>query len=172
MSELTDFHRAKDDFFKNDPQSPLSQAQKEAFSGLKYYPENIQLRFNLPIEKTEKMEHVILATSTGDEQEYVHVGQIRFSVGDRMRFCRCMFLREDLIISSHLWTQLPQRKPTAQGVILNPETWAAGNYPWISTWPIILIAPTMITGPARCHQVRTGFLYASRRARRSFTIRH
>jgi len=81
MSELTDFHKAKDDFFKNDPQSPLNQAQKGAFSGLNYYPENTQLRYNLPIEKTEKMEHVIMATSIGDQQEYVHVGQIRFSVG-------------------------------------------------------------------------------------------
>ena len=80
MSELTDFHKAKDDFFKHDPQSPLSQAQKSTFTGLKYYPENEQLRFDLLLEKAEKMEHIIMATSIGDEQEYVHVGQIRFNV--------------------------------------------------------------------------------------------
>ncbi len=80
MSELTDFRKAKDDFFKNDPQSPLSQAQKNTFTGLKYYPETEQLRFDLPLEQAEKMEHIIMGTSTGGEQEYVHVGQIRFSV--------------------------------------------------------------------------------------------
>jgi len=65
-----------------------------------------------------------MATSIGDQQEYVHVGQIVSVWVDRMRFCRCMYLREDLIISSHLWTQLRPKKPTAQGAISNPENWA------------------------------------------------
>ena len=80
MSELTDFHKAKNDFFKNDLQSPLSHDQKNVFTGLNYYPENSQLRFDLALERAEKPEHVVMATSTGDEQEYVHVGQIRFTV--------------------------------------------------------------------------------------------
>ena len=80
MSELTDFHKAKNDFFKNDLQSPLSHDQKNVFTGLNYYPENSQLRFDLALERSEKPEHVVMATSTGDEQEYVHVGQIRFTV--------------------------------------------------------------------------------------------
>ena len=80
MSELTEFHKAKDDFFKHDPQSPLNKTQKSTFSGLNYYPEDAELRFDLSLEKAEKMEHVTMATSIGDEHEYVHVGQIRFKV--------------------------------------------------------------------------------------------
>jgi len=80
MSALTDFRNTKDDFFKNDPQSPLDRVQRSAFSGLNYFPENPHLRFNVVLEKAEKPEHIIMTTSTGDEQEYIHVGQFRFSV--------------------------------------------------------------------------------------------
>ena len=80
MSELTEFHKLKDDFFKNDPQSPLDLDQRHTFSGLYYYPDNPDLVFDVALAKAEKPEHVVMATSTGDEQEYIHVGQIRFSV--------------------------------------------------------------------------------------------
>jgi len=80
MSELTDFREGKDDFFKTDPQSPLSLAQKRTFTSLNYFPENLQMRFDVPLERTEKPEHIVMATSTGDEQDYMHIGQIRFNV--------------------------------------------------------------------------------------------
>ena len=83
MSELTEFRKIKDDFFKNDPQSPLDRAQRSTFSGLNYYPENPYLHFDVALEKAEKPEHIIMATSTGDQQEYMHVGQIRFTVNGR-----------------------------------------------------------------------------------------
>jgi uncharacterized protein len=80
MTELTDFRKVKDDFFKNDLQSPLDFTQKKIFAGLNYYPENPHLRFDLLLEKSETAERVVMATSTGDEQEYMHMGQIRFNV--------------------------------------------------------------------------------------------
>lgn len=80
MTALSDFRKAKDDFFKTDHQSPLDHAQQKAFAGLNYYPENPDLRFDLSLEKVEKPEQITMATSTGDEQEYYHVGQIRFTV--------------------------------------------------------------------------------------------
>lgn len=39
-SVTLDFRRAKDDLFKHHSQSPLSDAQKAAFTGLDYYPYN------------------------------------------------------------------------------------------------------------------------------------
>jgi uncharacterized protein len=80
MSELTDFRKAKDTFFKKDRQSPLDSQEKKVFSGLHYYPENPDLRFDLVLEKVPEPEQVVLPTSTGDHQEYWHVGQIHFSV--------------------------------------------------------------------------------------------
>ena len=80
MSKLADFRSAKDYFFQNDSQSPLDPAQRKTFTGLNYYPENPNSRFELPLERAVKNKQIIMLTSTGDEQEYVHIGQINFVV--------------------------------------------------------------------------------------------
>ena len=80
MSAVSDFRQAKDAFFKSDDQSPLSREQKQDFSGLHYYPENEAFEFELPIEKAAAIQRVVLTTSTGEQQEYWHVGVIRFTV--------------------------------------------------------------------------------------------
>ena len=80
MSTLSDFRKTKDFFYRTDPQSPFDRVQQKTFVGLNYYPENPHLRFDLSLEKAEKSEHMIMVTSTGDEQVYLHVGQIRFTV--------------------------------------------------------------------------------------------
>ena len=59
MSELTDFRKAKDVFFKTDSQSPLSREQRQTFAGLRYFPENPGLNFELALEKTAPPEHVV-----------------------------------------------------------------------------------------------------------------
>jgi uncharacterized protein len=66
MSELTDFRTAKDDFFRTGPQSPLDRQQQKTFTGLNYYPENPDLRFDLALETVEKPAQASMATSTGD----------------------------------------------------------------------------------------------------------
>lgn len=83
MSTLFDFRKAKDEFFKFDPQSPLDHDQKKSFVGLNYYFENPDLRYTLRLEKVQKTEPITLATSTGDEQDYLHIGQIRFAVNGK-----------------------------------------------------------------------------------------
>jgi uncharacterized protein (DUF1684 family) len=80
MSALSDFRQAKDAFFKSDDQSPLSREQKKDFGGLHYYPENEDFEFELPLEKAAAVQRVVMATSTGEQQEYWLVGVIRFTV--------------------------------------------------------------------------------------------
>ncbi len=80
MSELTEIRHSKDEFFKRHAQSPLTPEQKKAFRGLSYYPENPALRFLLELEEYDQPEEVRMQTSTGEVQDYVRVGQIRFSV--------------------------------------------------------------------------------------------
>jgi uncharacterized protein (DUF1684 family) len=82
MSILEDFRTQKDDFFGSDYQSPLTEQEKRDFHGLNYYPENPSLRLELPLEKLEAPEPVILQTSTGDAREFLHAGQVRFNVGN------------------------------------------------------------------------------------------
>jgi uncharacterized protein (DUF1684 family) len=83
MTDISELRIAKDYFFKTDSQSPLNHSEQKTFRGLKYYPENPELRFTLPLETLKDPEHMVLTTSTGDEQEYFHVGQIRFRIHDQ-----------------------------------------------------------------------------------------
>jgi uncharacterized protein (DUF1684 family) len=80
MSHLDELRREKDEFFKTSRHSPLEPGQKRQFAGLRYYPENPALRLDLPLERFENPTLVTIPTSTGDEREYWHVGQVRFEV--------------------------------------------------------------------------------------------
>ena len=80
MSQLDVFRRQKDDFFKNDPHSPLAPEQRKEFGGLKYYPENPALRIITQIEEHTEKQPVTMITSTGSVQEYVRYGQFTFEV--------------------------------------------------------------------------------------------
>ncbi len=82
MTLLEDFRKQKDEFFKNDHQSPLTAQEKRDFHGLNYYPENPSLQLELPLEKLGAITPVTLQTSTGDVREYLCAGLIRFNVGD------------------------------------------------------------------------------------------
>ena len=80
MIDLADIRKQKDDFFEKDHHSPLSADQKNDFQGLKYYPENTGLRFDVEVEPFDDHEHVQMQTSTGDLQEYLKYGKFGFKV--------------------------------------------------------------------------------------------
>lgn len=80
MTELEKLRKHKDEFFRSDAHSPLSKEQKRAFKGLKYFPENPALRFDVEVEPFGEHMHVHMQTSTGDVQEYVKYGTFRFKV--------------------------------------------------------------------------------------------
>lgn len=83
MSELNEFRKQKDLFFKSDHNSPLSPPQKQNFDGLKYFPENPDLSFEAKIEKFIEQESIQMQTSTGDLQTYTKYGKIKFQVGEQ-----------------------------------------------------------------------------------------
>src|SRR6266508_5892380 len=80
MTELELFRAQKDAFFKTHPQSPLTAEQQATFAGLRYFPENPELRLVLPLEEFANKDSVIMQTSTGDEQVYTRYGRLRFIV--------------------------------------------------------------------------------------------
>ena len=80
MSELDDFRKMKDEFFANDPHSPLTAEQQREFGGLAYFLENPDLRLALEVEAFPEQQSVQMQTSTGSVQTYTRYGRIRFSV--------------------------------------------------------------------------------------------
>lgn len=79
-SELANFRGAKDQFFRTHPQSPLTSAQKQTFSGLAYFPENPALNLNVEVRPFSVHEEIEMQTSTGDIQVYRRYGRFTFSV--------------------------------------------------------------------------------------------
>ena len=81
MSTLKHFRFDKDISFREGPQSPLTEQQKREFTGLNYFPENPDLRLELFLERYAQPVKVNLQTSTGDEREYLLVGEVTFEYG-------------------------------------------------------------------------------------------
>lgn len=79
---LLKFRREKDEHWKNDEESPLTEEQQETFKGLKYFPPNKDLSFELSLDTNipDVGKEVIVKTTGGDEQVYKKAGKIRFKV--------------------------------------------------------------------------------------------
>lgn len=80
MSQLHEFRAAKDRFFREHPQSPLTPEQQQHFTGLRYFSEEITLRVVAPIEVFEEQTSVRMQTSTGDARDYLRYGRVRFAI--------------------------------------------------------------------------------------------
>ena len=81
MTELENFRAEKDEFFGKHPQSPLSPEQRRVFEGLKYFPENPDLRLDVKVDEFPVKEELAMQTSTGDVQMYTKFGKFSFTVG-------------------------------------------------------------------------------------------
>ena len=118
MNELTHFRNEIDQFMQFHPQSPLDNAQREAFDGLAYYEANEALILELPVELFASTEPMVeMETSTGDIRPYRRWGRFSFEVAGETA---------SLTIYSDIYGQeffLPFRDATN-----GQETYGAGRY--------------------------------------------
>jgi len=85
MSNLDQFRKRKDSFFRSHPNSPLSDEQKVNFEGLNYFPENPELKFKLQVERFEDQEEIQIETTTGTSQTFKRNARFTFTVdGDEV----------------------------------------------------------------------------------------
>lgn len=80
MNDLKRYRMEKDAFFKQDQHSPLSDEQKGAFDGLKYFPENPKLALEVEVQRFPEPDPVQIQTNTGEVQAYDRIGKIHFQV--------------------------------------------------------------------------------------------
>ena len=78
--DLAEFRAEKDRFMKTHPQSPLTPQQKRSFTGLKYYPENLDLRFDVSITPDPEQPTLEMATSSGESRPYIRAGSFQFPI--------------------------------------------------------------------------------------------
>lgn len=79
-TRLAGFRERRDGFFREHPNSPLTDEQKESFTGLKYFPENPDLSLTLEIDDSGEGigERIQVGTLSGEAKEYVRTGRIHF----------------------------------------------------------------------------------------------
>lgn len=116
---LEGFRQRKDVFFKEHAQSPLSDAQKDVFDRLNYFPENPDLRFTLELDTSGEGigDEITIGTVNGDVKQYTRAGRVHFTV-DGEDVTLTVFREQ---VRGHLF--VPFRDATAGG-----ETYAVGRY--------------------------------------------
>jgi len=81
QEKLRIFREKRDEFFKEDPHSPLREIDRKKFKGLFYYPVDLHYAMIGPIDRypTEaKPYYANLPTSKGRERKYVKYGRFKF----------------------------------------------------------------------------------------------
>lgn len=76
------FRNERDDLFEHHPQSPLSEGEKERFSGLGYFDYDPSLRFALPVEYDVEPGDLELALQDDGPLQLRRFGRVRFRVED------------------------------------------------------------------------------------------
>ncbi len=117
MAGISEFRRAKDEWLRTDPQSPLTPEQRDAFEGLSYYDEDPELSFVIESELVDPPEEVEILTSTGDVERYERWARVRFLV-DGQQAALMVYRHPE---TGHLF--LPFRDATSA-----EETYEAGRY--------------------------------------------
>ena len=84
MSELDEFRKSKDAFFREGHDSPLTHEQQPGFGGLAYFAENPALRLVVEPVVLPEFEDVEIELSTGEAAVYQRWAKVRFEVdGER-----------------------------------------------------------------------------------------
>ncbi|MFM9106496.1 MAG: DUF1684 domain-containing protein [Chloroflexota bacterium] len=81
-SRLESYRQHRDEWFKNDPDSPLEPVDREAFTGLDYFPERKDLQLDLPVDDSGPGvgERVDIPTTAGEVKPFLRAGRITFDV--------------------------------------------------------------------------------------------
>lgn len=80
MSQAHEWRAQRDEFFENDPGSPLTPAQRERFQGLEYFRANPAYRIRASITEFTPLRSVTLGTSKGGQAHFWRYGWAKFTL--------------------------------------------------------------------------------------------
>jgi uncharacterized protein len=113
--------KAKDEYFKSDPNSPIPQKDRARFQGLVYYPVDPGLKFSVRLMRYQSPEQVRLGTNTGEIRSGLRYGYFEFQVQGKKFRLQVYRLEDAPADGAGLF--IPFRDSTT-GV----ETYSAGRY--------------------------------------------
>lgn len=83
MTRLERFRANRDEFFRTHEHSPLLPEQRERFTGLRYYPEDPGLRFEVTVESgAVSHDPVEIETTTSERKTFIPAGTIQLTIED------------------------------------------------------------------------------------------
>ncbi len=78
---LARYRAGRDELFREHPDSPIPPTERAAFAGLRYWPHDPALRFEVAVEEAPPLP--VVATSLGgDEYPLERIGRVRLPIGD------------------------------------------------------------------------------------------
>ncbi len=83
--EISSVRVEKDDYFRDDPDSPIPSSQRSQFKGLNYYPPDPTYKTKARLDRFEKTDQVMITTSKWSRQAYLKYGAFSFELqGNRL----------------------------------------------------------------------------------------
>jgi uncharacterized protein len=77
---LLRFRRARDELFAHHPQSALDEGQRRVFQGLRYFPYNPELCFEVEVDTAVAPTQLTVAMNADESMTMTTVGQVHFTV--------------------------------------------------------------------------------------------
>jgi uncharacterized protein (DUF1684 family) len=121
--EIATARHERDVAFANDPESPIPQAQRAAFRGLRHFPPDPAWRYAGWVERYPTPERISMVTTSGTPRPCERWGRVTFAREGRL-----------LTLQVYRLLDLPDR-PGGEGLFLpfkdqttGKETYAAGRY--------------------------------------------
>ncbi len=118
--KIEDQRLAKDEVFRTDDQSPLSDDEKLTFEGLQYYPVEPKYRVKAKVELLPEFEKVNLQMSDSTSETFRKYGYANFQIDDKP--CRLLVLKPDSGVDEN-YLFIPFYDATSAD-----ETYGAGRY--------------------------------------------
>jgi hypothetical protein len=78
--ELQTHRQHKDEYFAEDPHSPIPDEDRDAFDGLDYFDPDPDYRYEVELDEYDDRETITIATTTEGEREYLVWGSFTFTV--------------------------------------------------------------------------------------------
>jgi uncharacterized protein len=120
--QLEAFRRQKDKFFHDNPDSPILPEEKGDFTGLKYYPIDLNYRVMARLVSEAHPGIFRVQTTTGGHKEYARVGRLEFELnGQHLSLTAFMPPADEPLHGNRLF--VPFRDKTS-----GKETYGAGRY--------------------------------------------
>lgn len=79
IDSVMKFRAEKNDYMKNNPNSPFNIKSKVEFKELNYFDVNLDLRFKSKLYRNEKMDTVTIFGTKGEERKVVKFGYVLFN---------------------------------------------------------------------------------------------